>query len=152
MTDPTTPAEQTEQAEQEQHPEQTEEAEHDDHEADPTKLRAEAAKYRRRAQDAEAERDTLRAEIDGLRRSEIEHRVADRLETPEDLWLVHDTETFMGDDGIDDEAIRAAVDALLEQRPQWRKRRPADDLPRRPQLNDGTALSSGSWSGVLRRS
>lgn len=120
----------------------------DDPAPEVAKLRTEAAKYRKRAQDAETERDQLRDELDGLRRAEIEHRVADRLETPGDLWLVHDTDTFMGDDGIDPTLIDSAVDALLAQRPGWRKR--TAPPTRRPKpLDSGDPHPEGTWTDAL---
>lgn len=117
---------------------------------DPAKLRAEAAKYRKRAQDAEAERDELRDELDGLRRAEVEHLITGRLGQPSDLWLVHDVADFMGDDGLDADRITEAVDTLLAERPNWAPRHPAAVLQRRPQPSMGAPLKdSTTWLDAL---
>lgn len=81
---------------------------------------ADARKYRSRAQTAEAERDALAAQLDTLRRGEIERRVGDRLARPGDLWLVvDDPGAFYTDGTVNEAALGAAVDGILEDRPHW---------------------------------
>lgn len=55
-------------------------------EGDEGRTGAEAAKYRRRLREAEAERDTLAARVEALQRAEVERAAADALARPEALW------------------------------------------------------------------
>lgn len=81
------------------------------------------ATYRKRAREAEQERDTLRQQVDELQRQQVE-TIAGRLgmAVPGDLWAVGtDLVQLRGDDGrIDQEAAEAHVRDLLASRPTWR--------------------------------
>src|ERR1700758_3047520 len=57
---------------------------HDDSEHDAAGK--EAAKYRRRLRETEAERDALRGRVETMQRNEIQRMAADRLADPADLW------------------------------------------------------------------
>ncbi|WP_163723151.1 hypothetical protein [Mycolicibacterium psychrotolerans] len=76
----------------------------------------EAAKYRRRLRDVEAERDTLKATVAALQRAEV-----DRLATADDLrpaalWASAELGDLLSDDGTVDEAkVSQAIGAAREQ-------------------------------------
>jgi hypothetical protein len=76
----------------------------------------EAAKYRRRLRDVEAERDALKATVESLQRAE-----ADRLATadglkPAALWSSAELGDLLGDDGTVDAArVSAAIATAREQ-------------------------------------
>lgn len=83
MSDTDNSTEATEAAEAEQQPEATDQPDED--QAD-TKAGKEAAKYRHRLREAEAERDTLAAQVDGLRRTIVDTEVANRGFNPAGFW------------------------------------------------------------------
>ena len=121
-------------------------------EAEPTP-NSEAARWRVKLREAEAERDALAERLTGYQRRECEAAVADLLEMPEDLWEIGqaDVATFYTDDGSLDEAqLRAAAGALCEMRPKLAK-------PRGPRWQD---FGQGSkpppspgvgWGAVLQQ-
>ncbi len=84
---------------------------------------SEAAKYRRRLRDTEAERDTLTARVETMQKREVERLVATDLATPADLWLTDTTMADLVDDNgdIDPAKVGEAVTALLAERPGWRR-------------------------------
>lgn len=106
------------------------------------KARREAAKYRRRLRDTEAERDTLAEQLAAMRRSEVERHAAEQLADPGDLWRSGvEVEQLIADDGgLDSEKIEAAVAELVSERPHYRKPPPAADF-------DGGARESVEPSG-----
>jgi len=86
----------------------------------------EAAKYRRRLRDTEAERDGLVARVQAMQRLEVERLVSTDLATPADVWL---TDTSMSDllddDGeVDPAKVTDAVATVLTDRPGWRRTTP----------------------------
>jgi hypothetical protein len=90
-------------------------------------LRREAAGYRTRLREVEAERDTLQATVAAMQRAEVE-RVAGTasegfrpLAAPEDLWLGGvELDGLLAEDGtVDAGRVREAVGALAAQRPHW---------------------------------
>lgn len=103
----------------------------DDSEAGPAEdagvaaARKEAARYRRRLRDTEAEVDRLRQVVDGHNRQTVERLAADRLTDPQDLWTAGvDLEQLVGDDGnVDPDTVAATIDEVLEGKPHWRKAR-----------------------------
>ena len=86
---------------------------------------AEAAKYRRRLRDTEAERDTLAARLTALQRAEAEALAAERLVDGEDLFRYGSTlDDLLGDEGqVDPQKVAAAADALVTERPYLDKMR-----------------------------
>jgi hypothetical protein len=77
----------------------------------------EAARYRRRLREAEAERDTLKATVESLQRAEVERQAtADGLR-PAALWAGGaELAGLLGDDGaVDGSKVSAAVAAAREQ-------------------------------------
>ena len=86
----------------------------------------EAANYRRRLRDVEAERDGLRERVDRLERAEVERIAAEQpywMIQPGDLWAVGvELAELRGDDGtLDTRLVKAKVRDVLEQRPTWRR-------------------------------
>ncbi|MEU1956140.1 hypothetical protein [Nocardia rhamnosiphila] len=118
----------------------------------------EAKKWRLKLRDTEAERDGLRERVATYERTEVERLVADRLADPADLWVAGtELDALRGKDGaIDPAKVKESVDALLEQRPHWK--RATRSVPRPGGLKSG-ATSSGdtmatSWQsafGAARR-
>lgn len=111
---------------------------------------SEAAKYRRRLREAEAERDALRDRLNGANRREAERIASAHLAQADDLFAF-DTriDDLIGDDGlIDVERVETACAALIEARPGLR-------LPsRRPTFDGGaraTSTPSRGWNDVLRQ-
>lgn len=151
-TDNTTqPTEQPEQGDTDQPVTEQTEAERDD------KPGAEAARYRRRLRDTEAdrdtiatERDTLAAAVDGYRRRDTE-RAAEQagMTRGADLWDAGGNVTdFLADDGtVDPDRVQTAVDRVLSERPHWR-RRAGGDVGQG--VRGAQVETSGGWGDVLR--
>lgn len=76
----------------------------------------EAAKYRTRLREAEAERDTLREAVTALQRAEVERIAADRLSNPAGLWAAGvDMATLLTDQGtIDPAKVQQAATEAAE--------------------------------------
>ncbi len=123
-------------------------------EDDQPALRKEAAKYRVRLREVEAERDSLAERLAGQQRTEVE-RLATQvgaggmrmLASGADLWAAG---VVLGDlvdeDGqIDPELVKAAVGRVLTEHPHWAHRWPS--------LNGGvrtTAEAGPTFQDVLR--
>ena len=112
------------------------------------RTRREAAGYRTRLREAEAERDGLRQQIERYRRQEIDALVSDRLD-PGDFGLLVEMTELLDDDGaVDPEKVNEAVDRVLAERPHWKKQAPPVDFgggargtrPQRPSF--GQALKN----------
>lgn len=109
----------------------------------------EAAKYRRRLRETEAQRDTLTATLEVYRRREVEAaaevaglaRGADLFDTGVQLA------DFIGDDGVvDGGKVAEAAAAVLAERPHWRAQQPSMDLgPRGLPAN-----REASWADLLK--
>lgn len=110
----------------------------------------EAAKYRRRLRQAEAQRDGLSARVEHLQRAEVERLVTGRLANPTDTWLLagDDLAQFCDDDGnIDPELVDAFVVATVADRPSWE----AQHVPQVRSGPRGAAKpAEPSWRDVLR--
>lgn len=113
---------------------------------------SEAAGYRRRLRDTEAERDTLAERVATLQRREIDRLAGERLAVPADLLSLGGVELadLLGEDGVPDaEKIKAAADQLVTDRPGLA-------APKRPtggmgQGRIGAPVKSGraSWAAAL---
>lgn len=117
MTQPTTPAEPTPGTE----PDRTDPTAAPDAEPSPN---SEAARWRTKLRDTEAQRDALTERLTNYQRRECEAAVADLLDEPGDLWDIGqaDLAGFYTDDGELDEAqLRAAAGALIDMRPKLAK-------------------------------
>ncbi len=110
---------------------------------------AEAAKYRRRLRETEAERDSLSTALDTYRRRDAE-QVAEAagLANGGDLFDAgNQLGDLLADDGtIDVEKVKAAAAEVLARRPHWGAPTPSLDLgPRgRPEAR------GPSWGDVLK--
>ena len=113
----------------------------------------EARKYRKRAQDAEAERDNLRARVDNLQRAELARIVAS-LDTPlhEKVNLTEvfpELDALRTDDGdLDTDAISAAVEQLQTERPYLFEVKPTANLARF-QGNHEQIPTGTTWADAL---
>jgi hypothetical protein len=105
----------------------------------------EAASYRRRLREVEAERDTLRERIDGYERREVEALARELgAAVPSDVWTLLALDELRSDGVLDVDNTRSRISAILSERPTWRAARP--DLgagarehvpePRQPGLSD----------------
>lgn len=76
-----------------------------------------AAKYRTRLRETEAERDALAEQVTALRRAAVEDRLAAQHVPAAGFWASGvQLEQLLGDDGrIDDEAIKAAADRAVSE-------------------------------------
>lgn len=90
------------------------------------KLRKEAANYRRRLRDTEAERDEARASLAATRRGEVERALAEHLADPNDLLTDDaDLDRFYSEGKLDPEAIKSEAAAAIKEHPHWRPQQPA---------------------------
>ncbi len=84
-------------------------------------LNREAAGYRRRLRETEAERNQLRAQLDELQRAEVERLAgAAGLSAPSDVWTFGGAslDTLRGETGaIDADTVAGVVQAILKDRP-----------------------------------
>ena len=111
--------------------------------------RREAANYRRRLREVEAERDQLVAVVDGYRRGEVEALAGRSLARGDDLWVAGvDLADLLAEDGtVDPAKVEQATAATLEQRPHWRRSFGSGDGGVR-----GASVSAGfDFADVLRR-
>ncbi len=111
----------------------------------------EAAKYRVRAREAEAERDGLAQRVGRFQRSELERIASAHLASPADLLTLSGNElsdylTEPGD--IDPEKVNADAAVILAERPGLQKSSPAVDPM---QGSGGTpGKDAPSWSDLLQ--
>ena len=114
-------------------------------------VRREAAGYRRKLRDAEAERDALREQVDRRDRADAERLAAATMESGADMWTLGVELTQLRDEEgtLSPELVEAAVGQVLAERPHWRRRgatmdggarttAPLDDKP-----SFGEALKAG---------
>ena len=84
---------------------------------DPAGDAREAAKWRHRLRDTEAERDALAGKVEALQRAEITRLAGERLHRGEDLWKHSDVTVadLLNDAGVVDPAkVQAALDTLKQ--------------------------------------
>jgi hypothetical protein len=127
---------------------------HDDDNADggapEANPNSEAARYRTRLRETEAERDTLAERLAGYQRRECESAVSDLLDCPDDLWSIGQASVsdFYDDAGeLNDAELRAAVGGMLEERPRLGKPGPG---PRNWGQHSSPLPAEGlSWAEVI---
>jgi hypothetical protein len=116
---------------------------------------SEAARWRVRLRETEVERDALAERITGYQRRDAETVVADMLAVPADLWEIGgaDLAACLNDDGTPNEdAIRSAAAAVIEQRPGLAKNPGAGGPSRWGQGGNGRRpASSVGWGDVIRK-
>lgn len=90
----------------------------------------EAAKYRVRAREAEAERDALAERLVALQTAELHRLAGEYLAVPEDISLSgKDLSSFLTPEGwVDRQAVEEAASEVLASRPALSKNAPAVDL------------------------
>lgn len=121
----------------------------DEQPADDDRDDGRAAKYRRRAQAAEAARDTLRTQLDTARRGIVEDACG--LTRPEGLWAAGvDPNTLFDDDGrLDHDKLTAAVTDAADRLGLTR----APHTPK-PDLSAGSnnpADTGAAWGDIFTR-
>lgn len=80
----------------------------------------EAAKYRTQLRETEAERDTLRSELDVYRTREVTRLASDSgLIEPEDLLKHTDLRALLDDGSVSPDLVSSAIAELRASRPQW---------------------------------
>lgn len=115
-------------------------------------LRREAAGYRTRLRDTEAQRDQLQARVDELERGQVEALAANAgMATPADLWLlVRDLDELRRDGQLDHAAVDERVKAILADRPSWRK--PAIDYGGGSRIGNGLGRRDLGLYDLLQQS
>jgi hypothetical protein len=113
---------------------------------------SEAARYRVKLREKEAQVEALTERITGYQRRECEQVVSDLLDEPGDIWDIGQANVseFYNDDGeLDEGQLRAAAGALCEIRPKLAK-------PRGPSHHDfgqfkpPPPMRGSGWSDVLQ--
>ncbi len=132
------------------------EGEQDDHGDPVAAARREAASYRRRLRDVEAERDRTAQALQTYQRREVE-QLAERggafgagaMNSGSDLWLAGvQLGDLLGEDGtVDPTKTQEVIKGVLADRPHWR--RAPVDIGMGPR--SGGATSGPSFADVLRR-
>ena len=118
------------------------------------KANREAAKYRTRLRETEAQRDTLTARIEAFQKADALRHAGTQLADPEDLFTVGQVKLadLLDDDGnVVPELVETALMGILETRPGLGKAA----TPRGPSAagagNRASYAGSGtSWGSVLR--
>jgi len=112
-------------------------------------------RYREKLRAAEAERDTLRQNLETMQRREVERLAADHLTKPAALWTVGvELSTLVGEDGtVDPERV---LTATQDAKQQLGLEDPKAKLRRGPVVSrEGTSVhsggNSGSWSDAFKR-
>lgn len=118
----------------------------DSTEDDTGKTAREAAKYRRRLRETEAERDALAERVDALQRAEAERIAATVLERGGGLWAAGATVADMLDDdgNVDPGKVKQHADAAAQQVGLARTRWPDSGQGAR-----GTSGVSTTWAGLI---
>lgn len=81
-----------------------------------SKVGQEAAKYRRRLREAEAERDALTTRLEQLQRAEVERLAGEHLQKAAGLWATTSLADMLDEEGnIDPAKVTSAAQAAREQ-------------------------------------
>lgn len=109
----------------------------------------EAARYRRRLRDTEAERDALRSRVEGLQRREVERLASERLAQGSDVFMFAELGGLLTEEGeVDADAVAERVAQVVADRPGLAK-----DARTWPDLGQGrredTASPPATWQGVI---
>lgn len=114
----------------------------------------EAARYRVRLRETEAERDNLAERVTGYQRRECEQLVGDVLAQPADLWDIAgaDVTEFFDENGtVDENAVQAAAAALIESRPGLAAHPPQSRHREWGQHGGNPPSAAPGWSAVIGR-
>lgn len=122
---------------------------------DDTALSRRDRRYREQLRAAEAERDTLRQNVEAMQRREVERLAAEHLTKPAALWTAGvDLASLIGEDGtVDPERVLVAAQ---DARQQLGLEDPQAKLRRGPVVpREGTTVQSGgkssSWNDAFKR-
>lgn len=150
-TDQPEPAE-VDQVEDQQQPEAGDDTEAEDAEGKDEGRRGnpEAAKWRTRFREAEAERDQLRELVTKLQRAEVVRQATGpgKLIDGEDVFRVATLADLLDDDGLNADQIAAAVEDLVKSKPHLAQPRVTGQVG----LGDHGSAGGPTWSDVIRRS
>lgn len=127
----------------------------DDQEPD-DKSDREAAKYRRQLRAAEAERDKLRATVEGYHRAEVERIAKARgLIDATDVWASGvSLDQMLTDAGaVDTGRVEKVVADIAQSRPHWVRSAaaPASVVTSRDKPGHGDSDTTATWKGVFDR-
>lgn len=117
--------------------------------------RREAAKWRRRTRDAEAQIETLTGRLAVVQRAQAEQIAAEHLADGADMWKDGATiEELLDDEGnLDAEKVAELAAATAAQHPHWSKRTRRLPMKRSVGLASGASApadrTKASWSSVL---
>ena len=119
------------------------------------RLREEAAEHRRARREAEAQVETLTAEITEMRVVEddraVTERLADVLADPDDLWSFVDRTEVTNEDGrVDLDAVEQRARDLTEQKRHLAK--PARPVSADQGIRGQHVTPAPTWSDVLQQS
>lgn len=112
----------------------------------------EAAAYRRKLRDAEADRDRLAGQLTTYQRRDAEALVGDKLLSASDLWVAGiELKDLLGDDGnVDKAKVDEAVDKLLTDRPHWAPKRPGVPRDMGQGRRGGSVGGDVTWGTVIK--
>ena len=113
----------------------------------------EAAKYRTRLREAEAERDALVSRLAALQRAEIERLASAGLSHPSDIFTMSGNELadYITDTGtVDAERVAADVAAILLERPGLKPNAPAVDYSQGSGNVPHAVKAEPSWALLLK--
>lgn len=119
---------------------------------DPAGGNGEAARYRVKLREAESERDALAERLAAMQRHQCEAVSGQLLEVAADLWEIGgaDPSAFYDEDGLLNETeLRAAVGALLDQRPRLAKNPPTKPHQWGQHGDTPTRSAGASWADVI---
>jgi hypothetical protein len=111
----------------------------------------EAARYRTKLREAEAERDRLASAVTTYQRRDAEALVGSRLLSPGDLWVAGaKLEDLLADDGtVDPAKVDAAVATVLEARPHWKPQGPRVPRDMGQGRRESSSGGGASWADVI---
>ncbi len=113
---------------------------------------SEAAKWRTRLRQAEAERDTLAQRLARMQQAEVDRLVAERMADPEDLRVLGKVEVadLLDDEGlVDVDKVDQAVSDVLKSKPRLAKDYEPDAEGFDGGARQSVSNSGASWSSVL---
>lgn len=106
--------------------------------------------------DLKAERDTLSGRVEAMQQAELLRHAGQHLADPNDLLLATSAEEraqcWNSDGSLDEGAMAALVDSVLDQHPHWKRTRPASgafDMGYRRTAPADTPTAR--WHDILRR-
>ncbi len=139
-------------------PEMAEKSDTEDDEGGNDAVRAarrEAANYRTKLREAEAERDQLRERVTGFQRRDAEAMAEKHrphwmsLNSGVDLWAggVQLQECLDENEAVSEERVAEQVERLVTERPHWQKRPIGGDVGQGPR---GSVEGGSDWQRLLR--